>query len=56
MQMIVEPKEDKGSLLWKTVEQFYRFGVGSIAGGEFNTIPSQVCTRARPALIPLSVA
>lgn len=35
LQMIVEPKEDKGSLLWKTVEQFYRFGVGSIAGGEF---------------------
>lgn len=31
-EMIVEPKEDKGSLLWKTVEQFYRFGVGSIAG------------------------
>jgi len=33
--MIVEPKEDKGSVFWKTIEQFYRFGVGSIAGGEF---------------------
>ena len=35
LQMIVEPKEDRGSLFWKTVEQFYRFGVGSVAGGEF---------------------
>ena len=33
--MIVEPKEDRSSALWKTIEQFYRFGVGSIAGGEF---------------------
>ena len=35
LQMIAEPKEDRGSLFWKTVEQFYRFGVGSVAGGEF---------------------
>ena len=35
LQMIVEPREEEGSVFWKAVEQFYRFGVGSVAGGEF---------------------
>ena len=35
LQMILEPKEDEVSVAWKAVEQFYRFGVGSVAGGEF---------------------
>jgi len=37
--MIVEPTEDETSVLWKAVEQVYRFGLGSVAGGElFNAV------------------
>jgi len=31
-EMIVEPTEDETSVLWKAVEQVYRFGLGSVAG------------------------
>lgn len=33
LQLVEKPKEDEISVLWKAVEQVYRFGLGSIAGG-----------------------
>ena len=46
--MIVEPKEEKGSILWKTVEQVYRFGLGSVAGGEWFVVVATLSTEAKP--------
>ncbi|XP_068738183.1 electrogenic aspartate/glutamate antiporter SLC25A13, mitochondrial-like isoform X1 [Montipora capricornis] len=31
-KLLMEPKEEEISILWKAVEQVYRFGLGSIAG------------------------
>ncbi|RMX49414.1 hypothetical protein pdam_00015314 [Pocillopora damicornis] len=31
-EMITKPKDEEGSVLWKAVEQVYRFGLGSVAG------------------------
>lgn len=33
LQMTLEPTEEDISVAWKAVEQLYRFGIGSIAGG-----------------------
>ena len=29
----MEPQEEEVSTFWRAVEQFYRFGLGSVAGG-----------------------
>ena len=34
LKLVMEPKEEEISVLWKGVEQVYRFGLGSVAGGE----------------------
>ena len=34
LKLLMEPKEEEISILWKAAEQVYRFGLGSIAGGE----------------------
>ena len=34
-QMIVEEaKDEESSVMWKAVEQVYRFGLGAVAGGK----------------------
>ena len=34
-QMTVEEtKDEESSVMWKAVEQVYRFGLGAVAGGE----------------------
>lgn len=39
LQLVEKRKEEEISAVWKVVEQMYRFGVGSIAGGVPAFIP-----------------
>ena len=44
-QLTETVEETDQSVLWKALEQVYRFGLGSVAGGKWNvTQPIVACT------------